>query len=271
MQVLDGKKLAAELYEEVRGAVGSRTLTLGIFQVGDNLASQKFVEQKRKRGGELGIDVRVYHPAGTSSRALRREIAKIVQDTDLDGYVIQLPLPREINTQYILNSIPESKDVDVLGQKAIGALAVGRAKVLPPVAAAVKRLLESTDFSFEQKKIVIIGAGRLVGRPIALWLMSQNIPVTVLTEHSPPEAEEDIRAADLIISGAGKAHMISGEIIKDGAVVIDAGTSEKNGTFAGDINPIGLEAKSGWLSPVPGGVGPLTVAYIFKNLVTLVV
>jgi len=269
MEFFDGRGLAEEIYQGVRAQMNERHLSLGIIQVGHTVASEKFIEQKKKKGSELGVDVRVYHPVATSSRTLRREIADLVRQTELDGYVIQLPLPERLNTQYILNSIPEAKDIDVLGQKAIGAVAVGRATILPPVVAAIKKLLESINFSFEGKKIVVVGAGRLVGRPVTLWLISQNIPVTVITEHSPPEAERDIREADLIISGVGSAHLISGENIQDGAVVIDAGTSEKNGTLVGDIDPAGLKSKSGWFSPVPGGIGPLTVAYIFKNLVTL--
>ena len=270
MNLLDGKKLAAGVMAEVKELIGEKKLSLGIISVGDDVVSQKFVAEKEKRGSEIGVDVRQYKfSIDESTTSLREKIGDLVKKTEHGGYVVQLPLPEGINAQYILNAIPEAEDVDCLNQKSIGAFAVGRSKILPPVVGAVKTILESEHIELQRKKIVIVGGGRLVGRPVALWLLSQDLPFTIITYQSPDLASH-LQVADIIISGAGQPHFIGAKAIKDGAVVIDCGTSVDAGQVKGDIDPSGLESKSGWFSPVPGGVGPLTVAYIFLNLARLV-
>lgn len=268
MNLFDGRGLAEKLYGEIKDNLGERKLSLGVVAVSPNEISKKFIEQKRKRGEELGIQVRLYEEAGDSSKKLRRRIADLVKKTGHDGWIIQLPLPEGLNAQYILNAIPEAKDVDVLSQKSIGALAVGRLPILPPVVGALRTILDNEGIALAGRKIVIVGAGRLVGRPVALWLLSQNLPFTVLTETSNDLAEE-LKNADIVVSGVGKPRLIRGDMIKNGAILIDAGASVEDGTMMGDVDRESVESKTGWLSPVPGGVGPLTVAYIFKNLVTL--
>ena len=269
MNLFDGKMLAVGVLAEAGELIGEKKLSLGIISVGDDVISQKFVAEKEKRGRELGVSVRQYKfSIDESTTALREKISDLVKKTGHDGFIVQLPLPEGVNSQYILNAIPEAKDIDCLNQKSIGAFAVGRAKILPPVVGAIKTLLESQSIELRGKKIVVVGGGRLVGRPVALWLLSQDLPFTMLTYQSPDLAAY-IRDADIIVSGAGQPHFIGGGVIKDGAVVIDCGTSVEGGQVNGDINPAGLESKSSWLSPVPGGVGPLTVAYIFKNLAAL--
>ncbi|MBI2097120.1 MAG: bifunctional 5,10-methylenetetrahydrofolate dehydrogenase/5,10-methenyltetrahydrofolate cyclohydrolase [Candidatus Sungbacteria bacterium] len=268
MNLFDGKQLAGQVLKEARELMGAKKLSLGIVVAGDDPATRAFVAQKEKRGAELGVDVRVYEESvSQTSRKLRRRIAELVKKTKHDGWVVQLPLPEGMNTQYVLNAIPEVKDVDVLNQKSVGAFVAGRAKVLPPVVGAVKTLLESQNISLANKKIVLVGTGRLVGRPVALWLISQDLPFSSLTFQSPNLSI--LKEADIIISGAGQPGLIHGEIVKDGAVVIDAGTSELSEKLVGDVDQASFESKDGWLSPVPGGVGPLTVAYIFKNLAVL--
>ncbi|MBI4134665.1 MAG: bifunctional 5,10-methylenetetrahydrofolate dehydrogenase/5,10-methenyltetrahydrofolate cyclohydrolase [Candidatus Sungbacteria bacterium] len=267
MQLFDGKALAEELYKEIKKDLSERKLSLGVVAVGANEISKKFIEQKKKKGEELGVQVRVYEEAEDSNKKLRRRVAELVKKTEHDGFIIQLPMPKELNTQYILNAVPEAKDVDVLNQKSIGAFAVGRSQILPPLVGAVKTLLESEKVSLKGKKIAVVGAGRLVGRPIALWLLSQNLPFTVLTEDFL--SLDVLRDADIIISGAGKPHLIHASMVKEGVAVIDCGTSIEGGVTKGDIDAESFHEKVGWLSPVPGGVGPLTVAYIFKNLVAL--
>lgn len=285
MNLFDGKTLAGIVIAEAKEMIGGKKLSLGIIVVGDDPVTEKFTAEKEKRGSAIGVDVRQYRfSVSESTTALREKIGDLVKKTGHDGFIVQLPLPEGINTQYILNAIPETKDVDCLNQKSIGAFAVGRSKILPPVVGAIKILLESQSIDLRTKKIVIVGGGRLVGRPVALWLLSQDLPFTILTYQSPDLATH-LRDADIVISGAGQPYLITGDMIKEGAVVIDCGTSvggpstDSTGSpqassgqqaqLIGDIDPAGLESKSGWLSPVPGGVGPLTVAYIFKNLAAL--
>lgn len=269
MKILDGKALAERMYEEMKPLARGRNLSLGIILVGENAASEKFIEEKKKRGEVLEIDVRTYtFPVFESTRSLRKKIADLVKKTGHDGYIIQLPLPEGINTQYILNTIPEAKDVDVLNQKSVGAFAVGRSKAVPPVVGAIQALLQSESIELMGKKIAVVGAGRLVGGPVALWLTSQDLPFTVLT-YTSPDIHEELKKADIIISGAGSPGLIRGDMVKNGVALIDAGTAVAEGKVKGDVDAESLADHEGFLAPVPGGVGPLTVAYLFKNLLAL--
>lgn len=269
MNLVDGKKLAEKISEEVKERARGKNLSLGIIWVGDDAPSRQFIERKKKVGEDIGIKVKIYSfPSAETTRSLRKKIADLIKKTNHNGFVVQLPLPSHINTQYILNAVPEAKDVDLLNQKSIGAFAVGRSRVAPPVVGAVEALLKAAGADLKSKKIVILGAGRLVGKPIALWLTEKNLPFSLLTEDSK-SIEEDMRTADIIISGVGKPNLIRGDMIKNGALIIDAGTSVAEGKTMGDVDAKSLGKNDGWLSPVPGGVGPLTVAYIFKNLTIL--
>lgn len=269
MEILDGRKLAAEIDEETRAKIGARKLSLGIVTVGATSAIGKFVEQKKKKGRELGVNVRVY-PREGSAKKLRAEIAELVKKTGHDGFVVQLPIAgvNPEQQQYVVNGIPADHDIDCLTQVNQHPRSWVRFGILPPVVGAVETLIRSAGVELRGREIAVIGAGFLVGRPVALWLLHQNIPFTLITEETK-DAGEKIKKADVIISGAGKAHFINGDMIQEGAIVIDAGTSEKEGSLAGDVDPLGLETKTGWLSPVPGGVGPLTVSWIFRNLACL--
>lgn len=268
MNLFDGKALAAGVIEETKKLIGDKKLSLGVFRVGEDLVSTKFIAEKERVGKELGVNVRSYAlDAKATSKQLRRRIAELVKQTRHDGFILQLPLPEGINTQYVLNAIPETYDADCLNQKSIGAFVVKRSKIMPPVVDAVRTILESQSISLESKKIVLVGTGRLVGRPVALWLISQDLPFISLTYQSADLSV--IREANIVISGAGQPHLINGDMIKDGAILIDAGTSEVGGKLVGDIDTESCQDKSGWLAPVPGGVGPLTVAHLFKNLATL--
>ncbi|MBI2054775.1 MAG: bifunctional 5,10-methylenetetrahydrofolate dehydrogenase/5,10-methenyltetrahydrofolate cyclohydrolase [Candidatus Sungbacteria bacterium] len=268
MNFFNGGALADSVLEETKTLIGSKRLSLGIVSIGENEISQRFITEKEKRGHELGVSVKHYSLASENSKALRRRLAELVKKSEHDGWIVQLPLPRNVNAQYVLNSISEAEDIDCLSQKSLGALAAGRSKILPPVVAAVKTLLGSQQINLVGKKIVILGAGRLVGRPVSLWLLSQNLPFAVLTEESKDMGQE-LQKADVIISGVGKPGLIRGNMVSDGAVIIDAGTAMDAGSLKGDADAESLKSKDGWLSPVPGGVGPLTIAHIFKNLVVL--
>lgn len=269
MKILDGKALAEEMYEEMKPKTIGRNLSLGVILTGENPVSEKFIEEKKKRGAALGIDVRTYQfPVSESTRSLRKNITDLIKKTGHNGYIVQLPLPEGINTQYILNAVPEIYDVDVLNQKSIGAFAVGRSRVLPPVVGAVDLLLKSASIGLEGKRIVLIGAGRLVGSPLAHWLTQQDIPYTVLT-YTSPDLPECLKEAEIIISGAGAPGLIKGDMVQDGAVIIDAGTAAEGGKIKGDVDLESFKDRDVTISPVPGGVGPLTVACLFRNLIIL--
>lgn len=279
MILFDGKKLSQKIMGEVKEKVVSTTekLRLGIVVVGENPAVKSFIAQKRKAADGVGIDTRVYpFPAEITTNELRKRISEIVHEKRNTSVIIQLPLPEHISTQYILNSVPPEKDADMLSARAVGNFAVGKSPIMPPVAGAVKALFEEYGIDYKNKYIVILGAGNLVGKPVALWLLNEKATFSVVrsvTKHP----EEFLRQADIIISGIGKPEFITGDMVKGGAVLIDAGTSESGGPLTGlgikklvgDMDFDSVSAKAAYLTPVPGGIGPLTVAVLLKNVVTL--
>jgi len=279
MILLDGKKLSRKILSEFKETVVGMTekFRLGIVVVGGNPAVKSFIAQKRKAADDVGIDTRVYpFPAEITTNELRKRISEIVHEKRNSAVIIQLPLPGHINTQYILNSVPPEKDADVLSARAVGNFSVGKSPIMPPVAGAIKALFEEYGIDYKNKYIVILGAGNLVGKPTALWLLNEKATFSVIRS-ATRHPEEFLRQADIIISGIGKPGFITGNMVKDGVVLIDAGTSESEGPstglgikkLVGDADFDSVSAKCSYITPVPGGVGPLTVIMLFKNLVTL--
>lgn len=271
MTILDGKSLSQKVLAGLKSDYLSlsRKLKLAIVRVGENAVIDKFVAQKKKIAEELGVDFRVYaYDGGIATNQLRKKIAVVVHDADPDGVIVQLPLPEKISTQYILNSIPAEKDVDVLSARALGNFFVSKSEVLPPVVGAVKTLLEEYDINYKDKYWVVFGAGELVGKPMAAWLLNEKVTFSVVRSATPDVAEFTSKA-DIIISGVGQPGLITGDMVKEEVVVIDAGTSESEGKLAGDTDFESVSKKASFVTPVPGGVGPVTVAMIYKNLLRL--
>ncbi len=271
MILLDGKKLSERIFVELKADVSAikKKIRLGVIVVGKDPAIEKFVAQKKKAAEEIGIDVRVYpFDAAITTNELRKRIAELVHEPKNTGIIIQLPLPGHINKQYILNAIPPEKDVDALSARAIGSFIVGKSNIMPPVAGAIKSLLEEYHIAYKNKHVAILGAGNLVGRPVALWFLQEGVSLSIITQETDLP-EQLLHKADIVISGIGKPHFVKGDMLKDNAVIIDAGTSESSGKLVGDVDPESVAEKASRLTPVPGGVGPVTVAMLLKNLVTL--
>ena len=282
MILLDGKKIAnrilGELKEEisgvhpVRGKVSNgvkKQMRLAVVMVGSDPAVKNFIAQKKKAGVSVGTDVRVYpFPADITTNELRKRLAEIVHEKKNTGVIIQLPLPAQINKQYILNAIPPEKDPDVLSARALGNFAVGKSAIMPPVAGTIRMLLEEYGINYKNKYSAVLGAGALVGRPVAMWLLQEQASFSVVGS-AAHDAEKFLADADIVIAGIGKPRFVTGSMIKKGATVIDAGTSESEGKIAGDVDFESVSKKAAYVTPVPGGVGPLTVALLFKNLITL--
>lgn len=271
MILMDGKRLAEKIYGELREAIShsGRTYRLAVIVVGEDPVIAKFVGQKKKIGESIGVDVRVYpFPESISTNELRKRIAEIVHEEKNTGVIVQLPLPPHINKQSILNSVVPEKDVDVLSARAVGDFTVGKSKIAPTVVGAIQALFKEYAIDPKGKSVAILGAGALVGKPVSIWLMRESSIVTTITEetHHP---EEIVKRADIVVSGIGKPGYVTGDMIQEGAAVIDAGTSESEGKILGDIDFDSVSKKARLLTPVPGGVGPLTVAMIFKNLLLL--
>ena len=267
--IIDGNKIAEEIKSGLAAEIsgGGMKLSLDIVQVGNDPVSAKFIKRKENFAGDIGVETKLHNfPEEISTENLCRKIKEICDTKEKRGIIVQLPLPAHINTQDVLNVIPPEKDVDVLSAAATGYFTVG-GDILPPVADAAKEILDRSDFKTKGKNAVVIGAGILVGKPSAIWLINQGASVSVLRSHTADIAKYTIEA-DIIISGVGKPGLIMPEMVKEGVIVIDAGTSFKNGKLAGDVCE-SVSKKASIFTPVPGGVGPLTVAMVFKNLIKL--
>lgn len=292
--LIDGKKIAEEIKISLKEEVAklNKKLRLAVVYVGENLASAKFIERKKKFGLEIGIDLRVYKfPEDISTNQLRRKISEIVHIKQNTGVIIQLPLPSQINTQYILNSVPSEKDPDALSARSLGNFVAGKSLLMPPVVGAIKIIFEKYKIDYKNKYVVLLGAGNLVGKPAALWLLNEKATFTVVRS-STENPEQFLKKADIIISGIGKPQFITGDMVKDGVVVIDAGTSSASiptsdirhpegelsvpcgagpmSGLVGDTNFDSVSPKASYITPVPGGVGPITVAMLFQNLVEVI-
>jgi methylenetetrahydrofolate dehydrogenase (NADP+)/methenyltetrahydrofolate cyclohydrolase len=268
--IVDGKQLADEIRHELKREVEKCTkkLRLAVISVGATKATEQFVAQKKKFGESVGIDVRVYKfLEATTTNTLRKKISEIVHIEKNTAVIIQLPLPPRIKTDYILDSVPLPKDADSLSSKAMGLFAAGRSSIIPPVAGAVAHILQKNNIDTKGKSVAVIGAGRLVGRPVTLWFLNQGATVSVCDENTPDTKRYTIDA-DIIVSGVGNANLITSGMVKDGVVAIDAGASESHGRIVGDMDPM-IAEKASLFTPVPGGVGPLTIAMLFQNVVAL--
>ncbi|KKU53356.1 MAG: hypothetical protein A3F26_03015 [Candidatus Ryanbacteria bacterium RIFCSPHIGHO2_12_FULL_47_12b] len=262
MILLEGKPIAEEIKARLKTEIAQMQdkPRLAIVMVGENAVSEKFVSLKEKFAREIGAETRRYEfPADITTNQLRERMRDLVHEARNDGVIVQLPLPESIDTQGILNAVVPEKDVDVLSARAVGDFQVGKYKTLPPVAGAIKALFEKYGIEIHGKRVVVVGYGRLVGQPVSVWAKREGAITTVIADPSQFDAEI-IKNADIVISGAGVPNLIRGEHIKEGAIVVDAAT---------DINFESVSEKASHITPRVGGVGPLTVAFVFENLVAL--
>lgn len=260
--IVDGATLAVKIREDLKKQIQKlkRIPVLAIVIVGDHPASRQYVAKKKFFGEQIGSQIKLLeYPADITNDALQAEIKKQVLDPDVSGIIIQLPLPKHLNTQDILHLVSSEKDVDALASSPL---------VLSPVVAAIKAVFDYYQINLSNQKIVVVGKGKLVGQPAYLWLSQSGQDVEVV-DSSDKGIVNKIKEADILILGTGQPHLIKPDMIKDGVVIIDAGTSEANSKLKGDADPA-CAAKSSFFTPVPGGIGPLTVAMLFSNLLNLV-
>lgn len=258
MVLLDGKKIADEILANLK--TRGKKIKLAVILVGEDSASLIFIEQKRKACEKVGIDFELFKfSAEIGSLLLKEEIKKIIGDPENSGVIIQLPLPEQFNTGEFLNLIPEEKDVDVLSEKSFGKFSRGESLILPPTVGAISVLFKSYKIEIENRNIVIVGAGRLVGKPLVAWLKLQGAKFSVLDE-SVKDISSYTAKADILISGVGEPNLVMGNMVKEGVVVID---------FAKDIDFESVSKKASYITPVPGGIGPITVACLLENLTKL--
>jgi methylenetetrahydrofolate dehydrogenase (NADP+)/methenyltetrahydrofolate cyclohydrolase len=268
MTILDGKKISEKILKNLKKRV-KKKLTLAVVFVGKNPISEIFIRRKKIICEKMGIGFRLYSfPSTISKNLLKKELIKIIKNPSNSGVIIQLPLPKKFNPEEFLNLIPEEKDVDVLSERNLGKFYQGSLKILPPTVAGILELLKQYKIELRGKNVVILGAGRLVGFPLALQLLKEKATVSVLNEFTK-DTFFYTKKADILISAVGKANLVKGEMIKKGAVVIDAGASLWRGKLRGDVDFQSVSKKASFLTPSPGGVGPMTVAFLIKNLIQL--
>lgn len=276
-RILQGAPLARKILTGLKKDSITRKLKLAVVQVGKNAVSQSYISEKAKAAEEIGMKFQVYRlPEKITEKALVTFIQGLGRDLKVTGLVVQLPLSKHLKTQEALNAIPLGKDVDVLSSHAFGLFALRQFPVLPPTVQAVSRLLKETRMQLKGRHAVVVGAGRLVGLPVSLWLQQQGVTVT-LANKATKNLAAITKQADILVAATGKQGLITPLMVKKGAVVIDAGTSVEQGpstglrasSTKGDVDFKSVSRKASYISPVPGGVGPLTVACLLKNVVLL--
>ena len=271
-QVIDGRKLAGEVKAQVRSAVeaamarGRRRPALAVVKVGDNPASQVYVRNKRKACEEVGIRSVAHDLAhSTSEIDLLALIDELNRDPEIDGILVQLPLPDQILSTAIIEKIDPAKDVDGFHPYNVGRLAQRIPLIRPCTPYGVIRLLESIGAPLKGQNAVVIGASNIVGRPMSLELLLMGATTTVCHRFTS-DLRSHVTRADILIVAAGKPDLVPGEWVKPGAVVIDVGMNRLDtGHLVGDVQFDSACERAGWITPVPGGVGPMTVAMLMHN------
>lgn len=266
--IIDGKDIAENIKRELKARVESFAIrpVLTIISIAPNFATEKYLGIKRKVAVSIGVTLNeIALPEDTSTEELIKTIEEQIKKSD--GIVLQLPYPNHVDVERALAILPEHLDVDCIGKEAVNAYREGRAHVHPPVVSAIAHIRRMHDVAFEGKKIVVVGQGRLVGKPAALWAARKGAEVITLVKEST-DMREVIKSADVLILGAGVLGLVKGDMVKDNVVIFDAGASEDAGRLGGDADA-GCRDKASLFTPVPGGLGPIAVAKLFENLITL--
>lgn len=261
--IVDGRAIASAILKEVRSRV-PYPLTVRAVVVAPSAATESYLSIKAARAEEAGMHLDIVR---LPDHALEEEVMDAVARPGADAVIVQLPLPEHLDAKAILNAIPPELDADVLSMRSYARFADDEdGALLPPVVAAIAEILERASVMVAGKGAVVVGQGRLVGMPAAAWLVNQGAEVMVVTKDEGDLSR--LSEADLVISGAGSPALIKPQHIQEGAVLIDAGTSESGGAIVGDADP-SCAQKAAIFTPVPGGVGPVAVACLFRNVMLL--
>ncbi len=289
--IIDGKAAAREIEEEVARQIAQLSYRPGLVavRVGNDPASEIYVRNKAKKARELGLEgTECVLPESTSEQGLLADVARLNEDEDVDGILVQLPLPKQIDPRKVIDAISPAKDVDGFHPTNVGLLHLGRPTLAPCTPAGVIRLLDSTGESIEGKHAVVIGRSDIVGKPMAALLLQRHATVTIC--HSKTRDLAAVaRQADILIAAIGRPIFVTADFVKPGAIVIDVGMNrvgpefagslahdpdksrllEKNGSvLLGDVDYARVREIASWITPVPGGVGPMTIAMLMRNTVT---
>ena len=270
-KIISGKEVAARVRGEIREEVARLkeqgiVPCLAVVIVGDDPASRVYVNNKKKACAEVGMTSLEYAlPAETTEEELLALVEELNGRKDVDGILVQLPLPRHINESHVIEKILPEKDVDCFHPYSAGKLFTGSPVFLPCTPAGVMELIKESGVTVEGKECVVVGRSNIVGKPMAMLLMAANGTVTVAHSRTK-DLKEVCRRADILVVAIGKAKFITAEYVKPGAVVIDVGMDrDENGKLCGDVDFTSVEPVAGAITPVPGGVGPMTITMLLKN------
>lgn len=270
MILMDGKALSKKLFEEMASTIQKSKISPGltVILVGKDPASAVYVRNKHQACEKVGIRSTVLElPESTTQNDLVRIIEKLNADQDVHGILVQLPLPKHINSEDVLGQVSEHKDVDGFHTMNAGKLFRGLKSLVPCTPKGVMRLLEEYKVPVKGKNAVVIGRSNIVGKPMANLLLDKDATVTIC-HRSTPNMEELCRAADIVVAAVGKLELVKASWIKPGACVVDVGINRKaDGKLAGDVAFDEVSKKAGWITPVPGGVGPMTIAMLLENTI----
>ncbi len=273
--ILNGKELSAKVREDLRieteklFAEHGKRPGLAVIIVGDDPASRIYVNNKKKACAEIGFTSWEYAlPAETTEAELLELIKKLNADPEVNGILCQLPLPKHLDEKTVINSIDPKKDVDAFHPVNVGKIMIGDYDYLPCTPAGCMELIHSAGISVSGKKCVVVGRSNIVGKPMSMLLLHEN--GTVTTCHSrTKDLKAECLQADVLVVATGKAKMITGDMVKEGVVVVDVGMDrDENGKLCGDVDFESVAPKASYITPVPGGVGPMTIAMLMKNTLT---
>ena len=271
--IIDGKQISKDIKEELKAEVASlaaqgRKCCLAVIQVGNDPASSVYVGNKKKACAYVGIESRAYElPEETTEEELLTIIDKLNKDANVHGILCQLPLPKHINEDHVIKAISPKKDVDGFHPQNVGALVIGEKGFVSCTPAGIIQLLKRSNIEMDGKHCVVVGRSNIVGKPMSLLMLRENATVTICHSHTK-NLKEICKEADILIVAIGKPQFIDKEYVKDGAVVIDVGIHrDENNKLCGDVKYDEVEPIASYITPVPGGVGPMTIAMLMHNCV----
>ena len=272
-KIIDGKQISADIKEEMRLEIAALnkagvSVGLAVVLVGNDPASKVYVGNKKKACEALGIVSSEYLlPEDTTEETLLELISKLNADDSVDGILVQLPLPRHLDEKKVINAISPSKDVDAFHPVNVGKIMIGDYTFAPCTPAGIIELIERSGISLEGKSCVVIGRSNIVGKPMSMLLLHKNATVTICHSRTK-NLSEVVSQADVVVAAVGRAKFVTADMVKEGAVVIDVGINRMdNGKLCGDVDFDSVAPKCSYITPVPGGVGPMTIAMLMKNTV----
>jgi len=270
-QIIDGKLVGSVLREQIKEEVSTlakahhKKPNLTVLIVGENPASQAYVNSKKKAAEEVGFHGETIElPEDTTQEQLLKKIDELNKDKDVNGILVQLPLPKHIDENKVINAIAVEKDVDGFHPQQVGALSIGLESLEPCTPAGMIQLLKYYKIPIEGQNVVVIGRSNIVGKPIAQLLLKEHATVTI-THSRTKNLKEITKQADIIVVALGKAGFLTGDMVKEGVVVLDVGINRVDGKIVGDVDFASVEPKASYITPVPGGVGPMTITMLLFN------